>query len=150
MNRGKGSYITTFKWHVQVYKVINKEIRQHFKPSEDRSLADIHLRLSGRRNKPLLMCSTPQPIVSQLSCHWHILAGGRHQPQGGQASIWPSFRPKPSFQTDLLFFLRCPSCDRCLLSFGGRRWWPPSAPRSPESCLTLFSSFWGSLTWRRQ
>ena len=53
-------------------------------------------------------------------------------------------------QTDPLSFLKCPSCGRCPLSSGGRRRWPPSAPRSPESCLTLFSSSWRSLTWRRQ
>lgn len=53
-------------------------------------------------------------------------------------------------QTDPPSFLKCPSCDCRPLSFGDRRRWPPSAPRSPESCLTLFSSSWKSLTWRRK
>lgn len=50
----------------------------------------------------------------------------------------------------LMHLLKCPSCDCCPLSFGDKRRWPPSTPRSPESCLTLISSSWRSSTWRKQ
>lgn len=43
-----------------------------------------------------------------------------------------------------------PSCHCCPPSFGGRRRWPPSSPRSPKSCPIPCVSSWRSSTWRRQ
>lgn len=99
--------------------------------------------------------TTPNIVVSQPSCYSravyedYIWACRRPLPVPCPA-LQMRLCPTPSSQTDPSSFLKCPSCDRCPLSFGGRRWWPPSAPRSPESCRTLFSSSWRSLTWRRQ
>lgn len=85
----------------------------------------------------LLLQGSPQRLYLGLQA---TSCSGLSELQLRQDIIWLQSICLTLFsQIDPLCFLRCPSC--CLLSFGGRSWWPPSDPHSPESCLTPISSF---------